>query len=87
MQNLEKLNNIQVVINELINNIKTTNDIQNKDENIKIIENKIKLYTEDSPSYFSTSYNIYNLKQILNLLMKIIIQQNKRILKLERKEE
>ena len=85
MQNLEKLNNIQIVINELINNIKT-NDIQNKDENIKIIENKIKLYTQDSPAYFSTSYNIYNLKQILNLLMKIIIQQNKRILKLERKE-
>ena len=85
MQNLEKLNNIQIVINKLINNIKT-NDIQNKDENIKIIENKIKLYTQDSSAYFSTSYNIYNLKQILNLLMKIIIQQNKRILKLERKE-
>ncbi len=85
MQNLEKLNNIQIVINELINNIKT-NDVPNKDENIKIIENKIKLYTEDSSSYFSTSYNIYNLKQILNLLMKTIIQQNKRIIKLERKE-
>ena len=83
MQNLEKLNNIQIVINELINQ---TNDVPNKDENIKIIENKIKLYTQDSPAYFSTSYNIYNLKQILNLLMKTIIQQNKRIIKLERKE-
>ena len=83
MQNLEKLNNILIVINELINQ---TNDVPNKDENIKIIENKIKLYTQDSSSYFSTSYNIYNLKQILNLLMKTIIQQNKRIIKLERKE-
>ena len=82
---IEKLDNLQFVINELIDNIKThtTQEIENRTQNMILLEKNINNYTEESSSYFTTHYNISRLKNIFDLLFNIIKEQDKRILALE----
>tara|TARA_B110000483_G_C17685445_1_gene347294 strand:+ start:98 stop:358 length:261 start_codon:yes stop_codon:yes gene_type:complete len=82
---IEKLDNLQFVINELIDNIKihTTQERENRTQNMILLEKNINNYTSESSSYFTTHYNISRLKNIFDLLFNIIKEQDKRISSLE----
>jgi len=82
---IEKLDNLQFVINELIDNIKThtTQERENRTQNMILLEKNINNYTAESSSYFTTHYNISRLKNIFDLVFNIIKEQDKRISSLE----
>jgi hypothetical protein len=82
---IEKLDNLQFVINELIDNIKThtIQERENRTQNINLLEKNINNYTEENSSCFTSHYNVGRLKNILDLLFNIMKEQDKRILALE----
>jgi hypothetical protein len=81
---MEKLNNIQFVINELIESIKKdTIEQENTSEKISHLEKKIAIFYKNSTHQFIASHNIGNLRNIIQLLLEIIKNQEKRISDLE----
>jgi hypothetical protein len=82
---IEKLDNIQFILNQLVNDVKH-NTIQNNiinNDNIEILDKNIKKINDDNNAHFFTNYNITRIKEIFVNLVDIIKQQDKRILKLE----
>ena len=84
-EKIEKMDNLQFVINELITNIKqeTSSNINTQNVNINELEKNVKTYSHENTSHFNASYNIERLKTILNNLYNIIKEQDKRITQLE----
>ena len=85
MNNLEKLENIQFIVNELTNSIKNQiiEDDETKNKRINNLEKNVERYISNDNSYFKSNYNIGLLKNILNNLFLIIKEQDKRITQLE----
>ena len=87
MNNLEKLDSLQLVVNELVNSIKENviADATIRNENIYNLEKTIDNLNNDSGE-FKASYNIFRLKKIISMLAKIVKEQDKRITELESKK-
>ena len=85
MNNLEKLENIQFIVNELTNSIKNQiiEDDKTKNKRINNLEKTIQKYTSEDNAYFKANYNIGRLKKIIDNLFIIIKEQDKRITQLE----
>ncbi len=85
MNNIEKLENIQFIVNELTNSIKNQiiEDDETKNKRINNLEKNVKRYITNDNSYFKCNYNIGLLKNILNNLFLIVKEQDKRITQLE----
>lgn len=85
MNNIEKLENIQFIVNELTNSIKNQiiEDDKTKNKRINNLEKNVERYITNDNSYFKCNYNIGLLKNILNNLFLIIKEQDKRITQLE----
>lgn len=85
MNNLQKLENIQFVVNELTNSIKNQIIKDNKTNNKRInsLEKNIQQYNSQSNAHFTCNYNIGRLKNIIDSLFLIIKEQDKRITQLE----
>ena len=85
MNNLDKLENIQFVVNELTDSIKNQiiKDNDTKNKRISNLEKKIKIYNNHDNAYFTANYSIGRLKHILNNLFLIMKEQEKRINQLE----
>ena len=85
MNNLKNLENIQFVVNELTNSIKTQiiKDSKSKNKRINNLEKYIERYNTNDNAYFKSNYNITLLKNIIDSLFLIIKEQDKRITQLE----
>ncbi len=85
MNNIEKIENIQFIVNELTNSIKNQiiEDDKTKNKRINNLEKNVKRYITNDNSYFKCNYNIGLLKDILSNLFLIIKEQDKRITQLE----
>ena len=85
MNNLQKLENIQFVVNELTNSIKNQiiEDDKTKNKRINNLEKIILKYNSEDNAYFKSNYNIGRLKKIIDSLFLIIKEQDKRITQLE----
>ena len=80
-----KLNSIKLIIEDIQNQVTDENNYLNsiKNENIKCFEklvDKINNYTSHD---WNTGYGIKHKKDALNTIFEIILEQNKRISKLE----
>ena len=85
MNNIKNLENIQFVVNELTNSIKNQiiKDNNSKNKRINELEKNIQRYKTNDNAYFKSNYNITLLKNILDTLVLIIKEQDKRIMHLE----
>jgi predicted RNase H-like nuclease (RuvC/YqgF family) len=85
MNNLQKLENIQFVVNELTNSIKNQIIKDNKTNNKRInsLEKNIQQYNSERNEHFKCNYNIGRLKNIIDSLFLVIKEQDKRITQLE----
>lgn len=85
MNNLKNLENIQFVVNELTNTIKTQiiEDSKSKNQRINNLEKYIERYKTNDNAYFKSNYNITLLKNIIDNLFLIIKEQDNRITQLE----
>ena len=85
MNNIKNLENIQFVVNELTNSIKNQiiKDNNSKNKKINELEKNIQRYKTNDNAYFKSNYNITLLKNILDTLVLIIKEQDKRIMHLE----
>lgn len=85
MNNIKNLENIQFVVNELTNSIKNQiiKDNNSKNKKINELEKNIQRYNTNDNAYFKSNYNITLLKNILDTLVLIIKEQDKRIIHLE----
>lgn len=81
----KKLNSIKLIIediqNEVIEETNYLNAIKSKNiKNLEKLVDKIDMYSVHD---WNTGYGIKNKKDVLNILFEIILEQNKRISKLE----
>jgi len=85
MNNIEKLENIQFIVNELTNSIKNQiiEDDKTKNKRINNLEKNIQKYNSEDNAYFKCNYNIGRLKKIIDNLFIIVKEQDKRITQLE----
>jgi len=85
MSNLEKLENIQFIVNELTNSIKNQiiKDDKTKNKRIYNLEKNIQTYNSEDNAYFKSNYNVARLKKIIDNLFIIVKDQDKRIIQLE----
>ena len=85
MNNIEKLENIQFIVNELTNSIKNQiiEDDKTKNKRINNLEKNIQKYNSEDNAYFKCNYNIGRLKKIIDKLFIIVKEQDKRITQLE----
>ena len=85
MNNIEKLENIQFIVNELTNSIKNQiiEDDKTKNKRINNLEKNIQKYNSEDNAYFKSNYNIGRLKKIIDNLFIIVKEQDKRITQLE----
>ena len=86
MDNAEKLKNIQLQINELIDSEtkkerSKQNDIQQN--NMKQLEYLVDKINNLGVSEFSTGYGVKNIKDVFNLFLKTVKKQNEKINMLE----
>ena len=81
----KKLNSIKLIIDDIQNEVIETTNYLNaiKSKNIKNLEKLVDKIDMYSVHDWNTGYGIKNKKDILNILFEIILEQNKRISKLE----
>jgi len=84
MNNLKKLDSIQMVVTELVGSIRKTIIEENviKNENINNLEKEINKLTKEQ-GQFCAGHNIRTLKNIIDSLLTIVKDQDKRITELE----
>ncbi len=85
MSDIERLQQIRLEIGELVDTLteqKRSKEEKNSTE-IKKLSNTIEKFINNNNQQFTASYNVYNLKIILGLLLKIIKDQSERIRELE----
>ena len=85
MSDIERLQQIRLEIGELVDTLteqKGSKEVKNSTE-IKKLSSTIEKFINNNNQQFTASYNVYNLKIILGLLLKIIKDQSERIRELE----
>ena len=82
----DKINNIKLLINDLQEEINEEQSYLSslESENIKKLSKIIEKSNTYSPYEWNTSYGIKNTQDRINLLFEIILEQNKRISKIEK---
>ena len=87
MDKVEKLDNIQLVVSELVSSIKQ--DIHKEEvvtnNSIGYLKTRVKKLNSCDSQFFTAGYNILVLKQAVNTLLTIVKEQDKRIKELEKK--
>ena len=87
MNKVDKLDNIQLVVSELVSSIKQ--DIHNEesiiDESLNYLTTRVEKLNSCDSQCFTAGYNILVLKQAINTLLTIVKKQDKRIRELEQK--
>ena len=81
----KKLNSIKIIIEDIQNQVTDENNYLNsiKNDNIKNFEKLVDKIDNYTVHDWNTGYGIKNKKDALNILFEIILEQNKRISKLE----
>ena len=89
MNKVEKLDNLQFIVAELVSSIKQDihNDELVSNENLSYLTTKVQKLNSCDSHFFTAGYNILVLKQIVNTLLTIVKEQDKRIVKLESKNQ
>ena len=89
MNNLEKLDSLQMVVTELVGSIRENIIEENtiKNENIDYLTKKVDKLKKCYVQFFSAGYNILIIKQIMATLLNIVKEQDKRIRELESKNQ
>ena len=85
MSDIERLQQIRLEIGELVETLteqKGSKEEKNSTE-IKKLSSTIEKFINNNNQQFTASYNVYNLKIILGLLLEIIKDQSERIRELE----
>ena len=87
MDKVEKLDNLQFIVAELVGSIRENIIEENtiKNENIDYLTTKVQKLNSCNSQFFTAGYNILVLKQIVNTLLTIVKEQDKRISELESK--
>ena len=89
MNKVDKLDNIQLVVSELVSSIKQ--DIHNEEvvtnESISYLTRRVEKLNSCDSLFFTAGYNILVLKQAINTLLTIVKEQDKRITELELKNQ
>ena len=87
MNKVDKLDNIQLVVSELVSSIK--DDIHKEesiiDESLNYLTTRVEKLNGCDSQFFTAGYNILVLKQAINTLLTIVKEQDKRIRELEQK--
>ncbi len=87
MNKVDKLDNIQLVVSELVSSIKQ--DIHKEEvvtnESISYLTRRVEKLNRCDSQFFTAGYNILVLKQAINTLLTIVKEQDKRIKELEKK--
>ncbi len=87
MNKVDKLDNIQLVVSELVSSIKQ--DIHKEEvvtnESISYLTTRVEKLNSCDSQFFRAGYNILVLKQAINTLLTIVKKQDKRIRELEQK--
>ena len=87
MNKVDKLDNIQLVVSELVSSIKQ--DIHKEEvvtnESISYLTTRVEKLNGCDSQFFTAGYNILILKQAINTLLTIVKEQDKRIRELEQK--
>lgn len=89
MDKVEKLDNLQFIVTELVSSIKQDihNDELVSNENLSYLTTKVQKLNSCDSQFFTAGYNILVLKQIVNTLLTIVKEQDKRISALESKNK
>ena len=89
MDKVNKLDNIQFVVSELVSSLKE--DIHNEesviDESLNYLTTRVEKLNSCDSQFFTAGYNILVLKQAINTLLTIVKEQDKRITELEIKNQ
>lgn len=87
MDKVNKLDNIQFVVSELVSSLKE--DMYNEelvtDKSISYLTTRVEKLNSCNSQFFTAGYNILVLKQAINTLLTIVKEQDKRIRELEQK--
>lgn len=85
MSDIERLRQIRLEIGELVDTLTEQQIIkeEKKSTEIKKLSSTIEKFINNNDQQFTASYNVYNLKIILGLLLEIIKDQSERIRELE----
>jgi len=89
MDKVNKLDNIQFVVSELVSSLKE--DMYNEelvtDKSISYLTTRVEKLNSCNSQFFTAGYNILILKQAINTLLTIVKEQDKRITELELKNQ
>jgi len=89
MDKVEKLDNIQFVVSELVSSIKE--DIHKEEvinnKSVSYLTTRVEKLNTCNSHFFTAGYNILVLKQAINTLLTIVKEQDKRITELELKNQ
>ena len=89
MDKVEKLDNIQFVVSELVSSIKE--DIHKEEvinnKSVSYLTTRVEKLNTCNSQFFTAGYNILVLKQAINTLLTIVKEQDKRITELELKNQ
>jgi len=86
MNNLEKLESIQFVVTELVGSIRENIIEANTTDNIRNLEKDVTKFIK-TKGQFCAGHNIGTLKDIIDTLLTIVKEQDKRISALESKNQ
>jgi hypothetical protein len=81
MNKVDKLDNIQLVVSELVSSISII------DESLSYLITRVEKLNSCDSQCFTAGYNILVLKQAINTLLTIVKEQDKRITELELKNQ
>jgi len=89
MDKVEKLDNLQFIVAELVSSIKQDihNDELVSNENLSYLTTKVQKLNSCDSQFFTAGYNILIIKQIMTTLLDIVKEQDKRITELESKNQ
>ncbi len=89
MDKVEKLDNLQFIVTELVGSIRENIIEENtiKNENIDYLTTKVQKLNSCNSQFFTAGYNILIIKQIMTTLLDIVKEQDKRITELESKNQ
>jgi hypothetical protein len=89
MDKVEKLDNLQFIVTELVGSIRENIIEENtiKNENIDYLTTKVQKLNSCNSQFFTAGYNILIIKQIMTTLLDIVKEQDKCIRELESKNQ
>ena len=89
MDKVEKLDNLQFIVTELVSSIKQDihNDELVSNENLSYLTTKVQKLNSCNSQFFTAGYNILIINQIMTTLLDIVKEQDKCIRELESKNQ